>query len=106
MILREKAYTISRLNIGLNKLSYIMNPGKNKLQEKGDCMGRIYSDITWTIGNTPLVRLNHMTEGLHADVVVKVESFNPMGSVKDRIGLAMVEKAEREGKIKNKHHHC
>ena len=100
MILREKAYTISRLNISLNKLSYIKNPEKNKLQEKGDCMGRIYSDITWTIGNTPLVRLNHMTEGLHADVVVKVESFNPMGSVKDRIGLAMVEKAEREGKIK------
>jgi cysteine synthase len=63
-------------------------------------MGRIYSDITWTIGNTPLVRLNHITKGLHADVIVKVESFNPMGSVKDRIGLSMVEKAEREGKIK------
>ena len=63
-------------------------------------MGRIYSDITWTIGNTPLVRLNHMTKGLHADVVVKVESFNPLGSVKDRIGLSMIEEAEREGKIK------
>ncbi|WP_292388986.1 cysteine synthase A [Methanosarcina sp. UBA5] len=63
-------------------------------------MGRIYSDITWTIGNTPLVRLNRITEGLHADVLVKVESFNPMGSVKDRIGLAMIEKAELEGKIK------
>jgi len=64
-------------------------------------MGRIYSDITWTIGNTPLVRLNHITKGLHADVLVKVESFNPMGSVKDRIGLAMIEEAEREGKIKS-----
>jgi cysteine synthase A len=63
-------------------------------------MGQIYSDITWTIGNTPLVRLNHITKGLHADVLAKVESFNPMGSVKDRIGLAMVEKAELEGKIK------
>ena len=63
-------------------------------------MGRIYSNITWTIGNTPLVRLNRMTKGLHADVVVKIESFNPMGSVKDRIGLAMIEEAEREGKIK------
>jgi len=63
-------------------------------------MRRIYSDITRTIGNTPLVRLNNITEGLHADVVVKVESFNPMGSVKDRIGLAMIEEAEREGKIK------
>ena len=63
-------------------------------------MGRIYSNITWTIGNTPLVRLNRMTKGLNADVVAKVESFNPMGSVKDRIGLAMIEEAEREGKIK------
>ncbi|MDY9924818.1 cysteine synthase A [Methanosarcina sp.] len=62
--------------------------------------GRIYSDITRTIGNTPLVRLNHITKGLHADVLVKVESFNPMGSVKDRIGLAMIEEAEREGRIK------
>jgi cysteine synthase A len=68
--------------------------------KKGDSMGRIYSNITWTIGNTPLVRLNRMTKGLHADVVVKVESFNPIGSVKDRIGLAMIEEAEREGKIK------
>jgi cysteine synthase len=67
---------------------------------KGDSMGRIYSNITWTIGNTPLVRLNRIAKGLHADVVVKLESFNPMGSVKDRIGLAMIEEAEREGKIK------
>jgi cysteine synthase A len=71
-----------------------------KTEEKGDSMGRIYSNITWTIGNTPLVRLNRMTKGLHADVLVKVESFNPMGSVKDRIRLAMIEAAEREGKIK------
>jgi len=62
--------------------------------------GRIYSDITWTIGNTPLVRLNRITKDLHADVLVKVESFNPMGSVKDRIGLAMIEEAERAGRIK------
>lgn len=63
-------------------------------------MGRIYKDITWTIGNTPLVHLNRITKGLNADVLVKVESFNPMGSVKDRIGLAMIEEAERQGKIK------
>lgn len=63
-------------------------------------MGRIYKDITWTIGNTPLVRLNRITKGLNADVLVKVESFNPLGSVKDRIGLAMIEEAERQGKIK------
>lgn len=63
-------------------------------------MGRIYKDITWTIGNTPLVRLNRITKGLNADILVKVESFNPLGSVKDRIGLAMIEEAERQGKIK------
>lgn len=63
-------------------------------------MGRIYKDITWTIGNTPLIRLNRITKGLNADVLVKVESFNPIGSVKDRIGLAMIEEAERQGKIK------
>ena len=72
-----------------------------KTAGESNCMGKIYSDITWTIGNTPLVRLNHMTEDLYADVVVKLESFNPLGSVKDRIGLAMIEGAEREGKIKN-----
>jgi cysteine synthase A len=77
-----------------------MEPGRNRLQKTVDRMARIYSDITWTIGNTPLVRLNRLTEGLYADVLVKVESFNPMGSVKDRIGLAMIEKAELEGKIK------
>lgn len=76
------------------------NPERSKLQEKVNSMGRIYSDITWTIGNTPLVRLNRITKGLQADVLVKVESFNPMGSVKDRIGLAMIEEAERAGKIK------
>jgi cysteine synthase A len=51
------------------------------------------------IGNTPLVRLNRVTRGLNAQVVAKLESQNPLASVKDRIGLAMVEAAEREGKI-------
>lgn len=63
-------------------------------------MGRIYHDITWTIGNTPLVRLNRVTEGSRATVLAKVESFNPMGSVKDRIGVAMIDEAERTGKIR------
>jgi cysteine synthase A len=63
-------------------------------------MGRIYRDITWTIGNTPLVRLNRVTEGSRATVLAKVESFNPMGSVKDRIGVAMIDEAERAGKIR------
>ena len=72
-----------------------------KIAGECDNVGRIYSDITSTIGNTPLVRLNRMKKGLHADVIVKLESFNPLGSVKDRIGLAMIKEAEREGKIKS-----
>lgn len=88
-----------RINSGQNKLWRTANFRK-MINETVKEMGQIYSDITWTIGNTPLVRLNHITKGLHTDVLVKVESFNPMGSVKDRIGLAMLEEAEREGKIK------
>ncbi|HET9599620.1 MAG TPA: cysteine synthase A [Anaeromyxobacteraceae bacterium] len=61
---------------------------------------RIHEDITKTIGNTPLVRLNRITAGLKAQVVAKLESFNPLSSVKDRIGVSMIEAAEREGKIK------
>lgn len=60
-------------------------------------MSRIFSDITRTIGNTPLVRINKLTKGLKATVLVKLESFNPLSSVKDRIGVAMIEAAEREG---------
>jgi len=62
-------------------------------------MARIYKDITETIGNTPLVRLNRVTKGLEATIVAKMESFNPLGSVKDRIGVSMIEAAEREGLI-------
>lgn len=63
-------------------------------------MAKIYDDITKTIGNTPLVRLNNITKGLGAIVVAKMESFNPMASVKDRIGIAMIEAAEKAGLIK------
>lgn len=62
-------------------------------------MGKIYNNITETIGHTPLVRVNRLTEGLTAEVLVKVESFNPMSSIKDRIGLAMIEAAEENGLI-------
>lgn len=64
-------------------------------------MGRIYEDLTKTIGNTPLVKLNRLAKGLDATVVAKVEYFNPLGSVKDRIGLAMIEAAEMAGHIKD-----
>jgi len=61
---------------------------------------RIASDITRLVGNTPLVRLNRIGAGLPGRIVVKLESFNPASSVKDRIGVAMIEAAERDGKIK------
>ncbi len=63
-------------------------------------MGRIYDDITQTIGNTPLVRLKGITKGSVAQVVAKLESFNPLSSVKDRIGANMIEAGERDGSIK------
>jgi cysteine synthase A len=63
-------------------------------------MGKIFDDITKTVGNTPLIKLNHITEGLSATVVVKQESRNPLASVKDRIGVALIEDSEKKGLIK------
>ena len=63
-------------------------------------MTGIHNDITTTFGNTPLVRLNRLTEGLDATVLVKLESFNPASSVKDRIGIAIVDAAEASGDLK------
>ena len=62
-------------------------------------MGKIYNNIVETVGRTPLVRLNHITEGLPATIAVKCEYFNPLGSVKDRIGAAMIADAEERGLI-------
>ena len=61
--------------------------------------GRIYDNITDTIGNTPLVRMNRLTKDLNSNILLKLEFFNPLASVKDRIGLAMIEELENNGKI-------
>ncbi len=63
-------------------------------------MGRIYNNIVETVGRTPLVKLNKVTAGVDATILLKCEFFNPLGSVKDRIGMAMIEDAERRGVLK------
>jgi cysteine synthase A len=59
----------------------------------------IKQDITSSVGNTPLVKLHHLTAGCGATIVAKMENLNPLWSVKDRIGKAMIDAAERDGKI-------
>lgn len=61
---------------------------------------RIFEDITKTVGNTPLVRLSRISSGIDAEIVAKLEFFNPLGSVKDRVGIAMIEDAEKNGLLK------
>lgn len=63
-------------------------------------MGKIHNDVTELIGGTPLVRLNRLTEGLPGDVAVKLEFFNPANSVKDRIGVSIVDAAEKAGALR------
>ncbi len=62
-------------------------------------MNNIYEDITKTVGRTPLVKINNISKGLDATILAKIESFNPLSSVKDRIGVAMIEDAEKKGLI-------
>lgn len=62
-------------------------------------MSKIYENIIETIGNTPLVKINKIAGDSKAIILAKIESFNPLSSVKDRIGIAMIEEAEKEGKI-------
>src|SRR6516225_9754997 len=63
-------------------------------------MGRIYNNIVETVGRTPLVRLNKVIDGAPANILLKCEFFNPLGSVKDRIGMSMIEDAEKKGILK------
>ena len=63
-------------------------------------MARIYDNLADTFGNTPLVKLNRIAKDVPATILVKMESFNPAGSVKDRIGVAMIEAAERDGRLR------
>jgi len=71
-----------------------------RLRKKEGTMRKIYDDITKTVGNTPLVKLNRLDGSEKAVVLVKLESFNPLSSVKDRIGVAMIEAAEKQGLLK------
>jgi cysteine synthase A len=63
-------------------------------------MSKIANNLVETVGNTPLVKLNNVTKGLEAEILVKAEFFNPLFSVKDRIGRSMVEAAEKDGQLK------
>jgi cysteine synthase A len=63
-------------------------------------MAKVFEDITKTIGNTPLVKLNRIAQGLEATILAKLESFNPLSSIKDRIGVAMIEDAQKRGVLR------
>ena len=71
--------------------------GNQPKLEREKFMGKIYNNIIETVGRTPLVKLNHVTAGLPATILLKCEFFNPLSSVKDRIGMAMIEDAEKRG---------
>src|SRR3989344_7027200 len=70
------------------------------LLRKETIMAKRYDNILQTIGHTPLVRLNHLTKGIPSAIYAKCEFFNPGGSVKDRIGIYIIEQAEKRGEIK------
>jgi len=81
-------------NSSSRRLTYV---GKKQINE--GTMAKMYPNVTAAIGNTPLIKLNALAEGLDAEIYVKCEYFNPLSSVKDRIGNAMIEAAEKAGKL-------
>src|SRR3954469_25261455 len=74
-------------------------PRRSRVTPTKTFRGRIYDDITQTVGNTPLIRLRRVVGDAKATVVGKLENFNPLWSVKDRIGVSMIDAGERMGKI-------
>ncbi|MBI4670274.1 MAG: cystathionine beta-synthase [Chloroflexi bacterium] len=79
-------------------MSNLISVSNEKILSDGNL--RVYDDVVQAIGNTPLVKLNKVTRGIRAQVYAKLEFMNPGGSVKDRIGLGMIERAERQGTLK------
>jgi cysteine synthase A len=86
-------------NLLIGSQPFCLFNSATKINRKGIAKMKIASNVTELVGNTPLVRLNRLTEGLKAEVVAKLEFFNPAHSVKDRIGVAMVDAAEKAGLI-------
>jgi len=96
----EQAFDIAAANATLRDVvRHGARPGPFLSQRSTKSMARIHSDVTSTVGNTPLVRLGRLAAGLGAQVVAKLEFFNPLSSVKDRIGVAMIQDAEERGLI-------
>src|SRR5262245_10571745 len=97
-IWRPTHHILFPLPLPLNSL-WINNTQSKEKSAMAAGRGRIYDDITQCIGNTPLIKLRRVVGDTKATVVAKLENFNPLWSVKDRIGVAMIDAGEKAGKI-------